>query len=251
MKKGIILFCMFCIGLVSISGCSGSSDSSSSSLSGSLAGSVALYLSDATPTTPSGVTVSIQGTSFSTTTDSSGHWTISGLNQGTYTVIYTKPGYGMSEQQGVQFVGGGTDFLGTVYMSQPPPCGISLNPFSTVADSIGFQVGFTMSNFSPDCGAIALIAVGENSNVSAGDPAKYLYTFTTDYSSPAYLYKSDLYAAGFKSGTMAYIVAYTLCQYNEDINGGEYYSSYLDDTTGRTVYTSLGSPSNVIPLTVP
>lgn len=157
----------------------------------------------------------------------------------------------MAEQQGVQFVGGGTDFIGMIYMSQPPPCGISLNPFSTVADSIGFQVGFSMSNFSPNCGAIALIAVGENSDVSAADPTKYLYVFNTDYSSPAYLYKSDLYAAGFKSGTTAYIVAYALCQYNEGINGSEYYSSYLDDATGRIVYTSLGASSNVIPLTVP
>ncbi len=246
---------LFMAGCSNSTGSGSSGGSSSGSLSGSLAGFVALYLSDGTPTNPVGVTVSIQGTSFSTTSDSTGKWQINDLTTGAYTVLYTKTGYGMSEQQSVQFVGG-TDFLGTVYMSQPPPCAISLNGFSSISDSIGFQVGFTIGNITPGCVAVALIAVGKNPDVNAADPTKYLYSITEGNYGPNTLlsiYKQNLYEAGFARGEQAYIVAYTLYQYDGSgsyLNGGSY-TFYVDDATGRYVYTSLGTASNVIPLTVP
>jgi hypothetical protein len=245
--------------LLFAAGCSSNSTGSSGpSLSGSMTGFVALHQSDGVQEPSSdGVTVSVQGTSLSTTTDSTGKWTIDGITTGGYTVLYSKTGYGTMEQQNVQF-SGGTDFLGTTLMSQPPTFSVGINPLSSAADTIGaLEVFFSEGgNLPSGYGGIVLIAAGANSNVSASDPTKYLYSLVASYygsNSPSYLYKSDLYTAGFKSGSTAYIVAYPLCEYNASGTGdlGEYYSSYLDDATGRTVCTSLGTPSNVIALTVP
>jgi hypothetical protein len=255
MKIRTIFYCASIGAVLCDAGCSSNSTGSSSpSLSGSMSGFVALYQSDGVQAPSSdGVTVSVQGTSLSTTTDSTGKWTIDGITTGGYTVLFTKTGYGMSEQQNVQF-SAGTDFLGTTTMVQPPTFSVGINPLYSMADSLGaLEVFFSVGNLQTPYGGIVLIAAGENSKVNAGDPTQYLYALIPPNGSPVYLFKSNLYAAGFKSGSTAYIVAYPLFEYNASGTGtfGSYYSCYLDDATGRTVYTSLGVASNVIALTVP
>jgi hypothetical protein len=223
-----------------------------------MTGFVSLYQSDGSQSPDqSGVTISVQGTSLSTTTDSTGHWTINGLNQGSYTVIYTKPGYGMSEQQDVQFVGGGTDFLGTTTMAQAPTFSVALDPLQTIADSNGINVTYAPSKDTSGSDIIVVIVVGSESDVSATDPTKYLYanlSVSNGEENSVPIAKTTLRGLGFMSGKTAYIVAYPLCDLIQSHNGyndEEYYSSYLDVGTGRVAYTSVGAPSNVIALTVP
>jgi hypothetical protein len=212
-----------------------------------MTGLVSLYQSDGNQTNASGVTVTLRGTSLSTTTDSTGQWTINGINAGTYTIVYTMAGYGTMEQQGVQFVGGGLDFVGTIELVQPPT-------FTVVINSHGYEfnddyIDYTIEGNNGE-GGFVLVAVGTDSTVSASDPTKYLYAYwseTTDSIGTFYISIPALYGAGFKSHTTAYAVAYPL---NND-GGYEYFASYLDDSTGRQVYPSLGARSNVVPIGIP
>jgi hypothetical protein len=246
MKKGIILPGLLFIGLICISGCSSSTGSSSPSLSGSMTGLVALYQSNGNRTNASGVTVSIQGTSLSTTTDSTGKWTINGLSAGTYTIVFTKASYGTMEQQGVQFVGGGLALVSSIEMVQPPTFTVAINAHGYDGDD---YIDYTIDGAIGGQGFV-LIAVGTDSTVSASDPTKYLYADwneTTDTTGAFYISIPLLYGAGFQSKTTAYAVAYPL---NND-GGYEYFASYLDDSTGRQVYPSLGARSNVVPIGIP
>ncbi len=237
---------------LSIAGCTGSTGPAGPSLTGSMTGFVTLFQSDGSRASDhSGVIVCIQGTSRSAMTDSTGKWTISGVSTGTYNVTYTKQSYGMSEQQGVQFVGGDIAcYAGKIIMAQPPFFLVALDPVKTIADSNALYVSFTTAGVAKGIEIAFLIAVGTDSSVSASDPTKYLYSaiFTNvSNSGAANVFASTLGSAGFTSGTPAYVVAYPLCYYN----GGFEYSSYLDHATGRTGYTSLGAASSVIRLIVP
>lgn len=219
-----------------------------SQLTGSMSGIVNLYLSDGNQETDaSGVNISVAGTSLSTTTDSTGQWTINGISTGTYTVMYTKTGFGMSEQQGIQFVGGGPDFLGTIILSQPPDFSVRINPSECTSDSARFLIVVTTSTFDRE----VLIAVGTDASVSASTAGKYLYAGIFDDGGTTGnegIPSTALHAAGLVSGTTAYIVAYPL---SDDSPTGNFYSSYFDIGSKETVYTSLGPPTSVITLTVP
>jgi hypothetical protein len=66
--------------------------------------------------TPSGVTVSLEGTNFSTTTDDSGRFELLDVPSGTYTVRWSKPGYGDMRYIGAAIQGGGNS---PVYIAVP------------------------------------------------------------------------------------------------------------------------------------
>ncbi len=247
--------------LVLIAGCKGDTGPAGPGLSGSITGVVQLFNSDGSqPIDRSGVTVSIPGTSFSTTTDSLGQWTISNLTSGSYTITETKPGYGMSEQQDVQLVSGTVVVVGTIgrnivvsediIMAQPPDFTVSVDSIPSTSDST-FNVWFTSSGLNSS-GNYFLIAIGNDSYVNATQPNSYIYTNngfinTGNNHGEAIIYASDLEYAGFKSGMTAYLVVYPLGHYY----AGPMYSSYYDIAAGRTIYTSLGTSSKVFKVTIP
>jgi len=159
----------------------------------------------------------------------------------------------MSEQQGLQFVGGDIAYyVGKFIMAQPPNFFVALDPVKTIADSNALYVSFTTSGVMKGIEIGVLVAVGADSDVTASDPTKYLFS-TTDVivnpSGASNILATALQSAGFTSGMPAYVVAYPLYYYVSGI--GSLYSNYLDHATGRTAYTSLGAPSSVIRLIVP
>jgi hypothetical protein len=66
--------------------------------------------------TPSGVTVSLEGTNFSTITDDSGRFELKNVPGGTYNVRWSKPGYGDVRYIGAAIQGGGN---APVYIALP------------------------------------------------------------------------------------------------------------------------------------
>jgi hypothetical protein len=81
-------------------------------LTGNLEGSVILYHDyGAQFKNFSGVTVSLEGSSLSTQTDSLGWWTLTDVQTGTYSVCLKKDGFFTEKHYGIQFVGGGTYYL--------------------------------------------------------------------------------------------------------------------------------------------
>jgi len=80
----------------------------------------------------SGVVVKIEGASFSTTTDSNGHYSFSNVPQGTYALTFTKTGYGPARISNVFITGNGTNYVWSPSLGSIPfvPSGISVNNVS-------------------------------------------------------------------------------------------------------------------------
>ncbi len=261
-------FASFIIAPILIAGCTGSTGPAGPLLSGSITGVVQLFNADGSmPIDRSGVTVSIPGTAFSTTTDSLGQWALGNLTTGSYTITETKPGYGMSEQQDVQLVSGTVVDAGSnsrtltqggdIVMAQPPIFSVGIDSSNTVSDTL--YVWFTMigkfdtiANSSTNC---FLIVVGQDSSVNGGNPNSYKYfdiaEITSSLGKHSYDYfpPTELEYAGFTSGSNAYIIIYPLGVFVPGYNIP--FSSYYDVATDKFVYTSVGTPSKVIKVKVP
>ena len=214
-------------------------------LKGDLKGIVILINENGSqPSDKSGVLVSIEGTSLTATTDITGSFTFSGIETGTYTIVCSKSGYGISKSLKYQFTGDGQAFIGTMYLCQRATFSVSnlSNPSgSTIAITLSQTVTATKS---------VILFIGANNSVSS-DPQNYITTvvivsstFTNGALSTS-LSQSFYRSAGLVTGNTGYIVAY-------GINDGSRFSGYTDLSTGRFIYTSISStPSNVLSITVP
>jgi len=79
---------------------------------GTLTGKIALIgLNCDSLANRAGATVAIEGTGFSTQTDSTGHWTIKGIPAGIYNIIISKPGFDTDLVPEYNISGVGTQFL--------------------------------------------------------------------------------------------------------------------------------------------
>lgn len=193
----------------------------------------------------SGVTVSVDGTNISTTTDASGRYVLP-LTTGTYNITYSKPSYAISKYIGYQFVGGDNP---TVcyggYLSQIPSFTVSNLSKTTSTGTIDLTA--TISGTLPTGMRKVRFFVGTSPNVSS-NPLNYLYT-TDDYvlststSMSTGISTSTLNGYGITKGQTIYIVAYA---------DGYISTSYVDLNTNRQIYTALNlTPSSVISVVVP
>jgi hypothetical protein len=89
------------------------SPTSSSTLTGTLKGQVLFFSGDrADIPMPAGTaTVSLEGTTLSTTTDSQGRWQFDDLPAGIYNIAFARSGFATRREIGFQFVGGGIAYL--------------------------------------------------------------------------------------------------------------------------------------------
>src|SRR5690242_15062578 len=111
--KQVFFLCYSLVVVVFLNSCSSSSSPNSTSAPGSLTGSVALgrEIGGSSPinyANSSGVTVSLDGTSISTKTDSTGYWKLDNVAAGNYDVTITKAGFGLTRIYGVYIGGPGT-----------------------------------------------------------------------------------------------------------------------------------------------
>ena len=99
-----------------------------------LSGRVQLYdgLGNALAT-DTGVMVSVNGSSATANTNDSGQWLLSGIAVGSYTLTFTKPGFGTVKQFGDSVILSDTIHVPTVAMSQAPADVISLQAFEILA----------------------------------------------------------------------------------------------------------------------
>jgi hypothetical protein len=193
-----------------------------------------------------GDTVSIDGTSLKTTTDSTGYYVFAGISTGTYNLTITKPGFGMMKSQNIEFVGGG-DTYRDARIGQP-----STFNATGLADSVGATSGnVTVYGTVPTDphGRSFIIYVGSSSAVSS-NPTTFLY-YNTKNINPNVTKLSftipltDLQDAGFVTGASVYFAVYGI---NSGFNNT---SSYEDFPTGRTVFTGLSSTPATWSLVMP
>ncbi len=194
----------------------------------------------------SGITVTAEGSGVSAVSASDGRWVLSGLKTGTYTMAFSKAGYGTRKQQGYQFVGGGPTWWGNgTHLYRLPEytvTGLTATPSGT--DVI---VRGTVTGTLPTTIRWVRVFIGTTAAVSS-NPIDYVFsvppgapdtstTFTTSISA------QTLAANKFTSGQTAYFVAYA-----EAVT----IASYLDLATNRYWYPNLNpTPSNVVSMVVP
>ena len=241
----VVCILTFSLLLISCKGADGPVGASGPKLKGDITGLVLLLNEDGSqPSNKSGVSITIEGTSYTATTDASGSYTIAGVETGIYSITYSKTGYGLTKNLKYQFSGGGQAFVGTTTLCQPATFSVS-----NLSNPSGSTIAITLS---PAVTAIksVILFIGNNNSVSS-NPQNYLTaivfvssTFTNGVLSTS-LSQSTYRSAGLVSGNTAYIIAY-------GINDGSRFSGYTDFSTGRFVYTSVGAtPSNVLSITVP
>ncbi len=187
------------------------------------------------------IIVSIDGTFISTITSSDGRFVLSNVNTGTYSISFSKAGYGTMKIVSYPFVGGGQAYLDHVYLCQIPT--YTVTDLSAAISSSGITVSGKINGASSIYRRAALF-FSTSTNVSS-NPQNYSSYF------PIYMYNSDsaftqnLYniftSNNFHSGQTIYLIAYA----GPDIQ-------YLDLASGKTIFPSLNpTPSNVVSVVVP
>jgi Carboxypeptidase regulatory-like domain len=225
-------------------------------LTGAMTGFTILVKSNGgQPTRRDSVVVSIDSTSLNAMTDSAGQWSIPDVMTGTYNLTFTRNGYSSNKLVQVQFTGGGTKDVGTVYLCQVPGFSVgSLSLLSSVrtdSTTAHLEVRLTDSTVSgPYMPYRVFLFLGTDSSVSS-DPAHYQSEISSTMSfqngidsTTIKLTPSTFASNGFAAGDRVFIAAYAA-------NAGTNNSTYLDPVTGRTVYTNVNpARSNVVTVIV-
>lgn len=198
----------------------------------------------------SGIKVHLDGTSHSDSTDTEGRYELTNVKTGIYTITLGKEGYGTNQIPFFDFVGGGDMYVTdpTNPLGNPKPMVGELPTYqveidSTEAPKAGlsrFYISF--SETVPDQGtAMVVVFQGSNQNVSA-DPANY--DFFQIFFVPSG-YKGFIGDAIVEAdrGTTRYLRAYP----------GAGVSVFSDPSaqSSNWAWASLGSPSEVVSVTVP
>jgi hypothetical protein len=227
------------LGLI-IFGCSNSNDTSSASTQrGSLSGHVIVY--DTLPFPQLGVTVSLFSTNFKTETDSAGFWTINDIPAGTYTVLYSKEGFGTLKNIAFQFNGNGEVFTPTVYFSR------QLTNTFIIADPIASNnyFGINVRNSLNKFESLYIVVIGSDSVLKYDDNHNLISLVSVDETPRDSNFKSHympLPSGRFYSGKKYYVCVYA--------RGGDA-GSYYDPETDQIIYVNVGPKSNTLSFIIP
>jgi hypothetical protein len=194
----------------------------------------------------SGVGVTLDGTSFSTTTGADGVWHVDSVPAGVYDIALRKPGFTRDYVFGYQFVGSDTGYVwpqvsrtdGFTQLRRIP---YAISTLSASADTV-VRVRGTLA--PRGYGHILLLA-GSSSDVSPLDGTYRMFDVLSqsDTTPLAVSYSAAyLHFHGFAAGSRMYIVAYP-CR-----SGAQAYNP----RNGRRYFTEVGdSSSQVVDVIVP
>ena len=225
-------------GVTGPTGSTGATGATGPSLTGNMIGFVRLYdvYGNKQFTNLNGITVSIDNTALTTTTDALGRYTFSNVTNGTYTISMSKAGYGNTKLISEHFTAGNDDDVSNSKMSAVPSFNVAT--LTATPNGTGITITGTL-NGATTYRRAAMIFVGLSNAVSS-NVANYLddqpvtinagnNTFTLTLPQ---IYLQNL---GATTGTTVYFAAYSA-------NGNNNNSSvYEDYTYGRNVYTAIGS----------
>ncbi|MHC1737977.1 MAG: carboxypeptidase-like regulatory domain-containing protein [Ignavibacteriaceae bacterium] len=193
----------------------------------------------------SGVTVSIEGTTLSATTDASGNYSIKKIEEGSRVVVFSKSGCGTYKKK-IAITGNHTNQLGSISIYELPA--FYVQNLSATVISGAFELSGTLTNKNSSNQSIVIFAYTDNSVSS--DTSKYLFSSDTGvYSSQSTFAFSisfgTLIGAGFKSGQMVYFVAYSSVQ----LSGSD--THYFINSYKEGFYFLGTTPSNKVNVAIP
>lgn len=183
----------------------------------------------------SGITVSLEGTAYTTTTNANGMFSFTALPIGTYNIMATKAGYGTDKSQGIPLTGGAVLHPGSLKLSQLPAFNVTL--LNATPNGTGIVLNGTVNSTSPYRRTVGIF-IGLTNTVSSAT-ANYVDFQTANVNANSTNFTLTLNAQmladlGVTTGTPLYFAAYS-------INSGA--STYVDYTNGRKVYNAIGTTS--------
>ncbi len=245
--KSLLSSCLLLLPLVLFgAGCKNSSNPTTTSGTGSstLAGNVVSYSADGLRILDSsGVSVIVEGTSFSATTDHNGNFSIDGIPAGVYNIIFTRPGFDSMIYPVHHLIGEGTDIFNDPYIIQN-------SNDSIVFDRVSVLIHDTLS-YTKDTNQI--IQLDFYAHVVGLDSVRYtsfrmrnsLDTGATQinfdqalYSGPVHInYSFGLDKKLLKSGDTLFF--FGTMQFSPQLTRGNYGSQYYHYVTGATSKTTI------------
>jgi hypothetical protein len=200
---------------------------------GNIVGSVNLYDEGTNEVEGSGMTVILEGTSFSSTTNGDGEFTLNDVPFGTYTVVYEKSGYGTFKKFNVVHQGGNTFITQNPSLGQQSTTSITeLNAGSSDDFPVILSVTTDPEGSQADSRYIRFF-FSTNENVSSTNYEGVLDAFKVNIT-PYNLNLSieSLAALDFPVGSTVYVKCY----------GDSFWANnYTDPVSGREIFPNLNS----------
>ena len=192
------------------------------------------------------VSVLIEGTAITDTSDSTGRWQLDSVSSGSYTIAFSRPGYSTMKYFGLQFIGNGEMYLYPTLLQATSFNVTSILIFRSPTATI---LNGTISSASAD-GRLVYLYISKSNTVSSTN-FTYLSIVQVKPNLTAFsdtLTRTAMNAAGFPSGTTMYIAAYGM---NIDYPALSHAYSYIDPVTGQEVIASLSEIPRFISAQVP
>lgn len=246
MKMSSFIVLTVCIMSFIQTGCKSKDEAVAPVITGSLIGSIALFdLNGNSVANLSNTQITLEGKNVTAKTDSTGRWKLQGVAEGTYTLVFSKNGYGSRKIINYHFAGIDSVDVGLTSLYQYPGYWIyNLSPVSTVS---GISIyGRFIGSWSLSYRNIRLF-FGKSLSVSS-DPAQYVFSagIALDPSASEFytsISQQILTDNGFASGKEIFVAAYS---------EGFIPNSYTDPVTGRQIYPNINpNISNRINVTIP
>lgn len=202
--------------------------------SGDIKGSVNLYDEGTTQIDNSNMTIKVEGTSKSGTTDASGDFTISDVPFGTYTLVFEKTGFGTFKKFGI------AHNKGLTIITESPSLGekstTSITNLSVNIENDKITIGTTI-NPEASIGNKRYIRYffSTSNDVSSANFEAVLETIVAEITPyNLNLTKESLESLGFQSGQTVYVKCY----------GESFWSNKYDDPdAGRTIFPNVNMTS--------
>ena len=269
MKKTIIKLSALSIIVLAVSckkgdtgpaGSTGATGSTGPNLSGNIQGFITLYDAAGSKMLSNlkGDSITLTNNSSNTTiktvTDSTGKYVFSNISTGNYNLTISKPGFGTLLSQDMQFIGGGNDFKNAALSQIPTISVIALtakdsttNPTikngtdTTVKAEKYIALSGTVT--ATTGGSEVIVYVSNPGGISASNSLNNFSTYYTVAVKPGavtfsiLIPSANLYDLNFTSGNQVYFEAYV-------IGASTSSSSYVDLSTGKTIFTAI-NPTGV------
>lgn len=223
--------------LLGISSCSKDEESAPEPVTkANIIGSVSLFDDGVTQIDNSNMTVSVEGTEFSTTTDVAGDFKIEDVPFGTYTLIFEKTGYGTFKKFDIEHTNTGSSTV----VSSPSLGQTSTTSITdlTVGSSASFPIIINASTDPPANNAdqrYIRYFLSSDPSISSENYENFIETLQVAISPDDFsLSQATLDSFGYTSGTTVYVKCY----------GESYFgNNYNDPDLDRDVFPNLNSTS--------
>jgi hypothetical protein len=216
----------------------------------SIKGYVVLYGESVTPLDDSsGVTITTRGPVYdSVVTASGGKWNLTNLRTGVYSIIFSKPGFGIDKVTNVKLTGNNGINLGRIIVVQKPA--YKITSFAIAPSDTGFQISGDLALPPGSNGDATIVFFMDTTNLVSSDPFHYIglmetYTHYPSTTYSLYVTKSALQnLLSLFSGTQVYVATYPASALFA-------FSGYPDTASGNWAYTAIGDSSKVSWFTMP